>query len=81
MRETKMVTIDQIEPNPYQPRIEFNDEALMELAQSIRENGLIQPISVRKTENGYQIIAGERRYRAMKMNGMVEVPGRNYGRQ
>jgi len=74
MRETKMVTIDQIEPNPYQPRIEFNDEALMELAQSIRENGLIQPISVRKTENGYQIIAGERRYRAMKMNGMVEVP-------
>ncbi|MCI8540438.1 MAG: ParB/RepB/Spo0J family partition protein [Erysipelotrichaceae bacterium] len=74
MRESKIVTIDEIQPNPYQPRLEFNDDALMELAQSIRENGLIQPISVRACDSGYQIVAGERRYRAMKLNGMVEVP-------
>ena len=74
LRESKIVTIDEIQPNPYQPRLEFNDEALMELAQSIRENGLIQPITVRACEDGYQIVAGERRYRAMKLNGMIEVP-------
>lgn len=74
MRESKIVSIEEIQPNPYQPRLEFNDEALMDLAQSIRENGLIQPITVRESENGYQIVAGERRYRAMKLNGMVEVP-------
>ena len=44
MKETKMIAIDLIEPNPYQPRLEFDDDALMDLAQSIRENGLIQPI-------------------------------------
>lgn len=74
MRETKIISIDQIHPNPYQPRLEFNGDALMDLAQSIRENGLIQPITVREAENGYEIVAGERRYRAMKLNGMVEVP-------
>lgn len=74
MRESKIVMLEEIQPNPYQPRLEFNDEALMDLAQSIRENGLIQPITVRECENGYQIVAGERRYRAMKLNGMVEVP-------
>lgn len=46
----------------------------MELAQSIRENGLIQPITVRECENGYQIVAGERRYRALKLNGMFDIP-------
>ena len=74
MRESKIVSIEEIQPNPYQPRLEFNDEALMELAQSIRENGLIQPITVRECEDGYQIVAGERRYRAMKLNGMIDVP-------
>ncbi len=74
MRESKIVMLEEIQPNPYQPRLEFNDEALMDLAQSIRENGLIQPITVRECANGYQIVAGERRYRAMKLNGMVEVP-------
>ncbi|MDE6195872.1 MAG: ParB/RepB/Spo0J family partition protein [Erysipelotrichaceae bacterium] len=73
-KEVKLIAIDEIKPNPYQPRIEFDDEALMDLAQSIRENGLIQPMSVRKTDNGYEIVAGERRFRAMKLNGMVEVP-------
>lgn len=62
-----------IEPNPYQPRLEFNDDALMDLAQSIRENGLIQPVTVREFEGRYQIIAGERRFRALRLNGAVEV--------
>ncbi|MEG0330460.1 MAG: ParB/RepB/Spo0J family partition protein [Longicatena sp.] len=73
MKETKIVSIDLIQPNPYQPRIEFNDDALMDLAQSIRENGLIQPISVRECNGVYQIIAGERRFRALKLNGAVEI--------
>jgi len=74
MRESKIVSLEEIQPNPYQPRLEFNDEALMDLAQSIRENGLIQPITVRECENGYQIVAGERRFRALKLNGMLEIP-------
>lgn len=74
MKETKLISIDLIQPNPYQPRIEFGDEALMDLAQSIRENGLIQPITVREKDNFYEIVAGERRYRAMKLIGQVEVP-------
>ncbi|MGX8833424.1 ParB/RepB/Spo0J family partition protein [Amedibacillus sp. YH-ame6] len=74
MKETKIIMIDQVQPNPYQPRLEFNDDALMDLAQSIRENGLIQPITVREVDGNYQIIAGERRFRALKLNGAVEVP-------
>lgn len=75
MKETKLISIDLIHPNPYQPRIEFADEALMDLAQSIRENGLIQPITVRAKDHAYyEIVAGERRYRAMKLIGQVEVP-------
>lgn len=74
MKETKIIAIDLIEPNPYQPRLEFDNDALMDLAQSIRENGLIQPITVREINGKYQIIAGERRFRAMCLNGAVEVP-------
>lgn len=74
MRESKVVLIDEIRPNPYQPRIDFDDEALMELSQSIRENGLIHPITVRQEKDGYEIVAGERRYRAMKIAGMIEIP-------
>lgn len=74
MKETKVIAIDLIEPNPYQPRLEFDNDALMDLAQSIRENGLIQPITVREINGKYQIIAGERRFRAMRLNGAVEVP-------
>lgn len=70
----QMVAIDLIEPNPYQPRLTFEDEALMELAQSIRQNGLVQPITVREVNGIYQIIAGERRYRALRLNGALEVP-------
>ena len=74
MRESKVVSIDEIRPNPYQPRIDFDDETLMELSQSIRENGLIHPITVRQEKDGYEIVAGERRYRAMKIAGMIEIP-------
>ena len=74
MRESKVVSIDEIRPNPYQPRIDFDDEALMELSQSIRENGLIHPVTVRQEKDGYEIVAGERRYRAMKIAGMIEIP-------
>lgn len=73
MRETIEIGIDQIKPNRNQPRVEFNHDAIYELAQSIRENGLIQPIVVRKVDNHYEIIAGERRYRAMQMLGYTTV--------
>lgn len=75
MRETKLINIELVFPNPYQPRIEFQDEALMDLAQSIRENGLIQPVTLREMSDGtYQIVAGERRFRAMKLLGKTEIP-------
>ena len=69
------VDIAQIEPNPNQPRREFDPEALQELANSIRELGIIQPITVRKVEGGkYQIIAGERRWRASQQAGLSRIP-------
>lgn len=74
MKEAFDIAIDQIKPNKYQPRKEFNVDALFELAQSIRENGLIQPIVVRKQDVGYEIIAGERRYRAMILAGYTSIP-------
>ena len=67
--------IDVIEINPFQPRTNFNEESLQELATSIRELGVIQPITVRKTEfNKYQLISGERRLRACKIVGLKTVP-------
>lgn len=66
--------LSEIEPNKNQPRQSFDDETIANLAESIRENGLIQPIIVRKTALGYQIIAGERRWRACRMLGMNEIP-------
>lgn len=74
MKEVRMVPIEKIVPNPYQPRLEFNQESLMDLAQSIRENGLIQPITLKDNNGNYEIIAGERRYRACMMIGMTEIP-------
>jgi ParB family chromosome partitioning protein len=62
--------IESILPNPFQPRKVFDDEALQELAQSIRENGVIQPVVVRKKNDGYELIAGERRCRASKIAGL-----------
>lgn len=74
MREILNIPVWQIETNRYQPRLEFNEESLDELAESIREHGLIQPITVRKVGEGYEIIAGERRFRACKKIGYFEVP-------
>ena len=69
------IPVDMIEPNPYQPRMNFDQEALDELADSIRTLGLIQPITVRRKEEGrYQIISGERRFRACRLAGMDMVP-------
>lgn len=68
------IPLEKIQRNPYQPRQEFNENELIELAKSIRAYGLIQPIVVRVAEGGYQIIAGERRYRACCMLGMPEIP-------
>ncbi|MEK7270979.1 MAG: ParB/RepB/Spo0J family partition protein [Planctomycetota bacterium] len=66
--------ISQIFPNPSQPRKQFDESELQELSESIRESGLLQPIVVRPSSSGYQILAGERRYRAAKMVGMNEIP-------
>ncbi len=69
------IDINLINPNPDQPRTEFDEEALNELASSIKELGIIQPVSLRKMSNGsYQIIAGERRYRAAKLAGLKSMP-------
>ena len=66
--------IDQIHPSPFQARKEFDERELAGLAQSIRENGLLQPISVRKAENGYELVAGERRLRACRLAKMTSIP-------
>ncbi|TQD35414.1 ParB/RepB/Spo0J family partition protein [Haloflavibacter putidus] len=67
--------IEAIEVNPFQPRTSFNEEALQELASSIKELGVIQPITVRKIDfNKYQLVSGERRYRASKLVGLKTIP-------
>lgn len=68
------VAIDLVLPNPYQPRKDFSDEKLNELAESIRIHGVIQPLLVREYQGKYQLIAGERRLRASKLVGLTEVP-------
>lgn len=68
------VPLSQIRPNPNQPRVSFKDDSLAELSESIKEKGLLQPILVRKSEHGYEIIAGERRFRACIKAGLSEVP-------
>lgn len=68
------VDIELIKPNKYQPRTIFSDEKIEELARTIHTHGVIQPIVIRKAEEGYEIIAGERRFRAMKKLGWKEVP-------
>lgn len=73
-KEETKVPIDKINPNPNQPRTHFNETLLKELADSIRENGVLQPLLVRKKGKGYEIIAGERRYQASKIAGLEELP-------
>jgi ParB family chromosome partitioning protein len=70
----RQLAVDRIVPNPRQPRAPMGEEGLAELAASIAEHGLIQPIIVTQTEDGYQIIAGERRWRAARQAGLETVP-------
>jgi len=68
------IEIDKIVPNEYQPRKVFNDEKMKELAASIKEQGVIQPVIVHRTGSGYQLIAGERRWRASRLAGLKTIP-------
>ena len=68
------VNISELRPNPYQPRKKFDEEALRDLAESIKEYGVFQPIIVKKSIKGYYIVAGERRVRASKMAGLETIP-------
>ena len=72
--EVVEVNLDELRPNPYQPRINFSEDALKDLADSIKENGVFQPIIVKKSIKGYEIVAGERRVRASKMAGLKTIP-------
>lgn len=73
-RDYSTLPIDKIKPNQSQPRKNFNEQSIEELASSIKESGLIQPLLVRKKENYYEIIAGERRWRASQKAGLKHVP-------
>lgn len=68
------IPVKDIHPNPNQPRTEFNKKELLELTQSVKSYGLIQPITVRKIGDSYQIISGERRWRASKLAGLKQIP-------
>lgn len=72
--DIKELPIDEIRPNPYQPRKSFNEDALQELAESIKNYGVFQPIIVKKSIKGYDLIAGERRLRASKIAGKETIP-------
>jgi ParB family chromosome partitioning protein len=72
--EVQAIVVDGIIPNPFQPRKTFSDDSLQELAASVREHGIIQPLLVRRTAAGYEVIAGERRLRAAKLAGLATVP-------
>ena len=72
--EIEMLKIDELRSNPYQPRKVFDEEALKELSISIKEHGVFQPIIVKKSIKGYEIIAGERRVKASKLAGLDEIP-------
>lgn len=68
------LNLEELRPNPYQPRQNFDEEALQELSESIKEHGVFQPIIVKKSIKGYEIIAGERRVRASKLAGLTKIP-------
>ena len=68
------IPLEELRPNPYQPRKVFDEEALQDLADSIKEHGVFQPIIIKKSIKGYEIIAGERRYRASKIAGLTKIP-------
>ncbi|GBG06590.1 stage 0 sporulation protein J [Paenibacillus agaridevorans] len=77
------ISLSQLRPNPYQPRKTFDEESIKELAESIKQHGVIQPIIVRSVIKGYEIIAGERRFRASQYCGNTTIPAviRNYSDQ
>ncbi|HEG43408.1 MAG TPA: ParB/RepB/Spo0J family partition protein [Phycisphaerales bacterium] len=70
----RMVSVTDLKPNPYQPRTSWDQDQLHDLADSVRSNGIIQPILVRRADTGFEIIAGERRFRAAEMVGLSDVP-------
>lgn len=72
--EVYELPLEELRPNPYQPRKVFDEEALQELVSSIKEHGVFQPIIVKKSIKGYEIVAGERRYRASKLAGLTTIP-------
>ncbi len=74
MQPDSVLEISKIKPNPDQPRRQFNEQELNELSDSIKQNGVLQPLLVRKVGNYYEIVAGERRYQASKLAGLKEVP-------
>lgn len=73
-RQVLELPVDEIRPNPHQPRRTFHQEELSELASSIAQVGVLQPLSVRRTADGWELIAGERRLRAAKLAGLARVP-------
>jgi len=77
------IKLDSIEPNPFQPRRHFDQQSLNELAESIRSNGVLQPVIVKRVSNGYMLVTGERRCRASKIAGFTTVPAiiRDYNNQ
>lgn len=74
MQPDSVLDISKIKPNPDQPRRQFNEQELNELSDSIKQNGVLQPLLVRKVGNYYEIVAGERRYQASKLAGLKKVP-------
>ncbi|GKV67070.1 MULTISPECIES: ParB/RepB/Spo0J family partition protein [unclassified Sporosarcina] len=74
LEKVELLRLNSIIVNPYQPRKEFDDASLAELSESIKEHGVLQPIIVRKAGTQYEIVVGERRYRASKLAGKKEVP-------
>lgn len=73
-KDIKDIPLSEIRSNPYQPRKSFDEQALNELASSIKEHGVVQPIIVKKSIKGYEIIAGERRFRASRLAGKDKIP-------
>jgi len=73
-RSTSEIPVGEIVPNPHQPRRTINQAAIAELAASLKSNGIIQPVIVRKAGNGYKLIAGERRWRAAQYAGLTSIP-------
>lgn len=72
-KEIVKIKISKIIPNKNQPRLDFYDDSIKSLAESIKENGLLQPVTVRKAGNQYELIAGERRFRACQLNGQKDI--------